>query len=254
MTSLRAIIVDDEPLAREKLRTFLEQEPQVEVVAECTGGSEALEAIAREEPDVVFLDVQMPEMDGFEVLDRLAEDERPMVVFVTAYDRYALRAFDVHAVDYLLKPFDRERLRKAVELVRARHDGHSAHELGEQLSSLLRQLRQERRVPDRIAIRSSGRVVFVRLDEIDWIEAAGNYVRLHVGAKNHLLRDTMTALEKRLDDRFLRIHRSSIVNVERIRELEPLPSGEYTVTLLDGTKLTLSRGYRDRVAQLVRGE
>ena len=209
---LRAVIVDDEPLARERVRELLGEESDVEVVAECADGVEAVAAIRREDPDLVFLDVQMPEMDGFEVLDALDAETLPAVVFVTAYDRYALKAFDVHAVDYLLKPFDRARFRSALD--RARLDLRS-DDAGRRILALVADLRRERRPQQRIVVKAAGRVFFLRPDEVDWMEAAGNYVRPHVGKEAYLVRETMKGLEERLDpDTFIRVHRSRIVNLD----------------------------------------
>jgi two-component system LytT family response regulator len=254
---IRALIVDDEPLAREKLRSLLATEHDVELVGECGSGEQAVQLIDEECPDLVFLDIQMPEMDGFEVLAAVSPARMPVIVFVTAYDQYALRAFDVHALDYLLKPFDRHRFRDAMARARARLEDAGSAALSREVSRLLEALSSETgrgvaRRPERLVIKTGGRVLFQRLDEVDWIEAAGNYARLHIGKTSHLLRETMTQLEERLDpERFLRIHRSAIVNLDRIRQLQPLPSGEYRVTLEDGTELTLSRSYRERVSQLL---
>jgi two-component system LytT family response regulator len=246
---IRAAIVDDEPLARERLRTLLRAEGDVSVVAECAEGRAAVRAIETHRPDVVFLDVQMPEMDGFAVLQALSPRRVPNVVFVTAYDKYALQAFDVHAVDYLLKPFDRDRFRRALARVRA------AVEAGEpptpRLLALLERLRREGRL-DRLVVKSRGRIVFLRADEIDWIEAAGNYVRVHAGKEAHLMRETLGTLEERLDHgRFVRIHRSTIVNLDSVKELVPSFHGDYVVRLRDGTELVLSRSFRGRVPHLL---
>jgi two-component system LytT family response regulator len=247
MVTIRALIVDDEPLARGRLRTLLAGEPDVEVVGECGDGLEAVAAVEELSPDLLFLDVQMPALDGFAVLEALDADRLPAVVFVTAHDRYALRAFEVHALDYLLKPFDRDRFRKALGRARAQIAGAEG---GGKLPALLADARARRQPADRLVIKSAGRVFFLRTEEIDWVEAAGNYVRLHCGGDAHLLRETMNGLEARLDgQRFLRVHRSTIVNVDRIRELQAWFHGDYLVILRDGTQLTLSRGYRPRVQE-----
>jgi len=249
---LRVLLVDDEPLARAKLRRLLGDEAGVELVGEAGSAEEAREALAEARPDLIFLDIQMPGEDGFDLLASLPAGERPAVVFVTAYDEYALRAFEVHAVDYLLKPFDRERLQVALERGReavSRGDGRT---FDEQLRLVLEQLRGDQTHLNRFVIRSVGRIVFVDAEDVDWIEAAGNYVRLHLGKESHLLRETMSSLESRLDPRrFARIHRSTIVNVERIRELHHIFHGDYSVLLRDGTRLTLSRGYREQFERLV---
>ena len=247
--SLRVVLVDDEPLARERLRSLLEGEPDVAVVAECADGVEAVAAVTGERPDLVFLDVQMPGMDGFEVLDALDPATLPAVVFVTAYDRYALKAFDVHAVDYLLKPFDRERFTAALE--RARLDLR-ADAAGRRILALVADLRRERRPQQRIVVKTAGRVFFLRPTEVDWMEAAGNYVRLHVGKETHLVRETMKGLEERLDpDTFVRIHRSRIVNLDRVRELQPWFHGEHLIVLETGEELTTSRRHSARLQQLL---
>ncbi len=251
--AIRTLIVDDEPLAREKLRGFLEKETDVEIVGECRDGREALETIESEKPDLVFLDVQMPEMDGFEVLENLETELLPTVIFVTAYDQYALKAFDVHAVDYLLKPFDRERFGAALDRARSDHDRQQVGDVKRQLLELLQDVEARRnKYPARLVIKTSGRVVFLKVDEIDWVDAAGNYVRLHSGTESHMLRETMGKLEERLDpEKFLRIHRSTIVNIECIRELQQQFHGDYLVVLKNGQRLTLSRSYRDRIQDLL---
>lgn len=253
MTKIRTIIVDDEPLARDKLRGFLEKEDDVDVVAECGDGKNALIEIEKLRPDLVFLDVQMPELDGFGVIENLDIDPMPKVVFTTAFDEYALRAFDVHAVDYLLKPFDRERFRTALGLVREASNHQRVESMREELESMLAALDQHRaKIHDRVVIKSSGRVVFLKVDDIDWIDAAGNYVRIHAKSESHLLRETMSRLESKLDSsRFLRIHRSTIVNIERIKELQQQFHGDYLVVLHSGQRLTLSRSYRDKLQELV---
>jgi two-component system LytT family response regulator len=248
VTAIRTLIVDDEPLARQRLRKLLEAEPDIEVIGECPDGESAVTAIVEHRPDLVFLDVQMPDLDGFGVLEAVGAEEMPTVIFVTAYDHYALRAFEVHALDYLLKPFDRERFDKALGRARAHLGRDRPGEVHEQLQALLADVRPERKASERLVIKSSSRVFFLRVEEIDWIEAAGNYLKLHVGDETHLLRETMNSLEGRLDpDRFLRVHRSTIVNIERVQELQPWFHGDYLVILRDGTQLTLSRSYRQKL-------
>lgn len=253
--ALRVLLVDDEPLARGKLKRLLAGEHDIEVVGEAGSADEARALIERERPDLVFLDIQMPGQDGFQLLESLPRDILPAVVFVTAYDQHAVRAFEVHALDYLLKPFDRERLRLALERARealARVDSQVG--LDEQLKAMLQELRGEQPFLSRFVVRSVGRIVFVRAQDVDWIEAAGNYVRLRIGKESHLLRETMSSLETRLDPKvFARIHRSTIVNIDRIRELNHIFHGDYSVLLKDGTRLTLSRGYREQFERLVGG-
>ena len=248
----RVLIADDEPLARERLRTLLGAEDWVEVVAECQNGTEAVDSIARLQPDLVFLDVQMPGATGFDVIDAVGPDRMPLVVFVTAFDKYALRAFDVHALDYLLKPFDRERFGQALGRARQQLERRSSGDLERRLLELVQDLKGTSQRLERFVIKAGGRVFFVRSDEIDWIEAAGNYVKLHVGADAHLFRETMNALESQLNpDTFYRIHRSHIVNIERVKELQPWFNGEYVVFLKNGTRLTLSRGYREKLQERI---
>lgn len=248
---IRTLIVDDELLGRERVRQLLLPEPEIEIIGECTNGREAVAVIQEKRPDLIFLDVQMPELDGFGVLQGIGGGgPLPVIVFVTAHDKFALRAFEFHAVDYLLKPFDRSRfqaaLQRALDQVKQRQGGT----LDQRLSNLLAELKAPVKPPERLAVKSSGRVVFVRIEDIDWIEAADNYVDLHVGKQSHLLREKMSVLETRLPpEKFVRISRSTIVNVERLKELQPLYHGTYAVILQDGTKLTLSRNYRDKLEQ-----
>ena len=248
---IRALIVDDEPLARERMRAMLGVETDVDVVGEATDGLEAVDAILEQSPDLVFLDVQMPKLDGFEVIQTVGAERMPSVVFVTAYDQHALRAFEVQAVDYLLKPFDRERFQGALKRVRRQIDSADNGDLNRRLIALVRDLKGDKPArSDRLVVKSGGRLFFLRAEEIDWIEAAGNYVRLHVGTESHLLRETMNSIESRMNpETFFRIHRSHIVNIERIKELQPWFNGEYVVILRNGTKLTLSRGYRERLQE-----
>jgi two-component system, LytTR family, response regulator len=247
----RVLIVDDEPLARERLRTLLQEEPGFEIVGEAGDGTTGAESILALQPDLVFLDVQMPGADGFDVIDAVGADKMPFVVFVTAYDRYALRAFDVHALDYLLKPFDRERFRQALTRARQQLDRGNG-EIERRLAAIVNDLRPAKARTDRFVVKSGGRIFFVRTGEIDWIEAAGNYVKLHVGNDSHLIRETMNAVEGKLSpDLFVRIHRCHIVNIEQVRELQPWFNGEYVVFLKNGTRLTLSRGYRERLQERV---
>ncbi len=235
LQKIRTLVVDDEPVARARMRSLLQDEPDIEIVGECDSGPDALSQIQSASPDLVFLDIQMPQMDGLQ-LSRALGDRMPAVVFVTAYDEYALRAFEVHALDYVLKPFSAERFKSALT--------HARQQLNKRRTAGVPAAPPERR--DRLVIKSSGRIYFVRTQEIDWCEAAGNYVRLHVGAQTHLVRGTMGYIESQLDPRqFVRVHRSTIVNVDRIQELRSSFNGEYLITLHDKTRLTLSRGYRD---------
>lgn len=262
--TLRALVVDDEPLAREGVRVLLEGDDDVEWVGECGDGEEAVDEIRRLEPDLLFLDVQMPRMDGFEVLEELAPEARPVVVFVTAYDEYAIRAFEVHALDYLLKPFDDDRFFRALERAKDELRHRENADFAERLQALLEDRGGGARLDggpaegagngpgrrDRIMIRSSSRIQFVAADEIDWVEAAGDYVRLHTGERSHLVRETMKALEERLDStRFVRVHRSTIVHLDCVREIRSSDSGQYDVVLQDGTRRSLSRTGRKRLEE-----
>jgi two-component system, LytTR family, response regulator len=242
---LRTLIVDDEPWARQKLCELLKHAADVAVVGECGNGLEAVAVLGRESVDLVFLDVQMPGMDGLAVLEAVGPERMPAVVFVTAHDQYAVQAFEVNACDYLLKPFDEVRLQKALE--RARRTIRGGHErLASQLAALVTSLAGRRKYDSRLVAKSEGRVYFVAADEIDWIEAQGNYAQVHAGGRSYLLRETMASLVERLDpDRFFRVHRNAIVNADRIAELQPMFNGQYDVVLRDGLRLSLSRRYRD---------
>jgi two-component system LytT family response regulator len=251
MLRIRTLIVDDEQLARERLLSLLEGDPDIEIIGECSSGKEAIAAIRTESPDLVFLDVQMPEGDGFEVLESIDFHTMPIVVFVTAYDQYAIRAFDVHALDYLLKPFDQNRFEQA--LVRAKSEVvlRNNTNVNQKLLSMLEHIESHKKNLDRILVKSSGKVFFLKFDEIDWLESAGNYVKLHVGSESHLLRETMSEMERKLGgEKFVRIHRTVIVNLDRIKELQPWFNGEYVVILNNGIKLTASRGYKKRLSEV----
>ncbi|MDX2121665.1 MAG: LytTR family DNA-binding domain-containing protein [Gemmatimonadota bacterium] len=255
MSRLRVLVVDDEPLAREGLRDLLAAEPATEVVGEAGTGLEALAFLAAQPVDLVFLDISMPELDGLGVAAELLRPGGPMIVFVTAYSEHAVRAFELNAVDYLLKPFDLARLQASVARVRERRQAGGGAGLGERLEEMLAELRRRNGYAERVLVRDDGRIHFVALEEIEWMEAADNYVRLHAGDRQHLVRETMGRLEQRLDPaRFARIHRSTIVNLSRIRHLEPTFNGEYVVVLRSGARLTLSRTYRDAVKGRLGGD
>jgi len=255
--TIRAIIVDDEELARRGLRGLAEQATDVEIVAECGNGREAIEAIRAKVPDLVFLDIQMPG-GGFEVIEALGVAEMPQVIFVTAYDQYALKAFEVNALDYLLKPIDESRFKQALERARTVLSRTRASDLGQRLSQMLAELSRPTATScagtepiDRIPIKTRGRVVVLRVADIDWVEADGDYVTLHVGSKTWLLRETIAAAETRLAPvGFVRIHRSTLVNTDRVREMRPLSKGEFAIILADGTELKLSRNYRNAIARV----
>ena len=254
---LRVLIVDDELLARDLVREILESIPNLTIVGECGDGLAATEEIARLDPDLVLLDVQMPEVDGFDVLQRVGADAMPEVVFVTAHEQYTLRAFQVHALDFVLKPIDPQRLREAIahareRIVRGRHAA-----LVDGLRGLLEEVTDAEtggrpRGARRITVRKGDSIRFVALDDLDWLEAARNYVRLHAGEDSYLVRTTLKGLLRSLDDRrFLRIHRSAAINLERVGELRPLPGGDYAVTLRTGERLRASRTYADELLRLV---
>jgi two-component system LytT family response regulator len=252
---IRALIVDDEPAARAAITTLLAEDPEIRIVGECADGRSALEAVEANAPDLLFLDVQLPEMDGFTMLRQLNGVDLPAVVFVTAYDQYALQAFEVHALDYVLKPFDDQRFREAVTRVKRQIRQGKLGALSEQLLALLESgtgqrtsTPSDRQYLKRLVIKSGGRVTLLGVKDIDWIEADGDYVKVHVGRAWHLLRETMKHLEAQIDPtRFVRIHRSTIVNIERIKELQPYFRGEYVLILQDGSSLKLSRGYKEHL-------
>ncbi len=247
------MIVDDEPPARAKIRSFLERESDIEVVAECDDGTAAVEAIREHAPDVLFLDVEMPGLDGLEVVEAVGSMAMPLTVFVTAFDRYAVKAFEKHAVDYLLKPFDRGRFQSMLAQVRERLQSAPDRELDRRLETLLAGLRGQPAYASRLTVKSPRGLTLVRASEVDWVDAAGNYVRLNSNGATYLMRETMSSLERRLDPRqFMRIHRSTIVNIERIREIRPLQHGEHLVVLDSGQRLTLSRSYRNKLDELSR--
>jgi two-component system LytT family response regulator len=250
MDPLWVLVVEDEVIARRGLCKQLGAVPRVEVVGECSNGPAAVKSIRDLRPDVVLLDVEMPGMDGFGVIDAVGVEQMPPVVFVTAFAEHTLRAFDVHAVDYLLKPIDPEKLTRAIHRARERLTQHQ--EVVGRLSALLADIKSGADDSDRIAIKSGNRLIFVRTAEIDWIGAADNYAELHVGAEVHLADETLSSLEARLAPaRFARIHRSRIVNLSRVRELRSLPHGEYELVLEDGTRLCSARGYRERLRRLL---
>jgi two-component system LytT family response regulator len=244
---LRVVIIDDEPLARDSIRALLANERDITVVGEASG-NEAAALVARTRPDIMYLDIQMPEVDGFELLEQIGPQTVPAVVFVTAYDRYALKAFEVHALDYLLKPFDDERFRDALDRARERARGRRLGDTDARISELLAAHHSQR---SRFLVRTRNKAIVVDAAEIDWIEAADYYVSLHVGGASHLVRQTMNEIETQLDPgRFFRVHRSAIVNIERVREIHPLFRGDCALVLHDGTRLKLSRNRRGQFESL----
>jgi len=249
---LRTIIVDDERLARKKLRILLSSEPGVEIVAECSDGKQSIAALRANKPDLLLLDIQMPDMDGFDVLRAIRASDMPVVIFTTAYDHYAVKAFEAHALDYLLKPFDRERLHHSINRARAEFLKTRDRETTHRILDFLTQAKPVSQSNNRLAFRTGGRVVFLESDEIDWLSAAANYVTLRVGPESYLLREGIGHICERLDpDKFVRIHRSTIVNVQKIKQVEAVNSGEYIVVLKDGKQLSCSRGYRAGLQELI---
>jgi two-component system LytT family response regulator len=252
MEKIRALIVDDEPLAREGIQMRLKPEPDIEVIGECRNGREAVTVILRDAPDLVFLDIQMPRMDGFAVIEAIGADRMPYIIFITAYDEHALRAFEVHALDYLLKPIDGSRFLEALSRARDRIRGKNLAAIAAQLQQMMATLKGEKEYLERLSIKSAGRILFLGVDEIDWIEAADNYVQVHAGQTSHLLLATMNSLETRLNpQQFLRVHRSTIVNLKRIKELHPMFHGEYRIILQDNTQLTSGRSYSKSLQKLL---
>jgi len=249
---IRAVIVDDEPLARERIRSLLVEAGDVDVIAECANGKEAIEALEESPPDLLFLDIQMPEINGFDVLQEIGVGHVPVVIFVTAYDQFAVRAFEAHALDYLLKPFDDERFEATLQRARERIRQQQGGDLDRRLRALLEEARGDRGYLQRLVVPSGQRSVFIRTEQIDWIEAERNYIRLHVGGRAYLLRENLSRIESALDPTmFCRIHRSTVVNIDRIQAVETVVRGEYLVVLHDGTKLTSGRGYRRNLHALM---
>lgn len=268
---IRVLVVDDEPIARRRVRRLLRLEPDVDVIDEVGSGGEAIAAIKQERPDLVLLDVQMPDVDGFGVVGALGAEQMPPTIFVTAFNEYAVRAFDVNAIDYLLKPYDPERFRSAFQRARSHLERVSSAEQGRKIRALLEQVLGEDRTSaaladrpaqpmggqaamprtrflDRLMVKHDGRVFFVKVSDVDWFEASGNYVRVHTGKVSHLIRETMHHVEAQLDpSMFVRIHRAVIVNIDRIKELQPWFAGDYVVILRDGRQLKLSRTYREHL-------
>lgn len=252
-TKFRTLIVDDMLLARKRLRRVLSKDSEIEIVGECADGKEAVEAVRELKPDLMFLDVQMPETDGFQAMAEIGVENAPVTVFVTAFDHFALKAFEVHALDYLLKPFDVERLKKTVErakeLIRNRETDNPADK---RLIALLKDIKNEPKYLKRLTVRSRGKTVFVAVDDIDYIEAEGNYLSVQTGKEAHLIRSAMHQFENRLDpEKFARIHRSTIINIDRVKEMHPLFNGDQSVIMKNGKELVLSRNYRDRLKDLL---
>jgi len=249
---IRVLIVDDEPLARKRLRELLKDDHEIAVIGECANGAETISATQELAPDLIFLDVQMPGIDGLAVSEALDGKKSPLVIFVTAYEQYAVRAFDVQAVDYLLKPFDRARFTQAMNRAKERFREKHRDDVNRQILGLLSEIKDKPQYLDRLVIKNNDRVFVLKTDEIDWIEAEGNYVRVHFGKQSSLIRETLTHLGARLDPRkFPRIHRSRLVNIDRIKELQPWSHRDWRIILRNGAELRLSRNYRDRLHHLL---
>jgi len=249
---MKVLIVDDEPLARDRISEMLKDYPEMEVVAEARNGKEAIDFIKTHKPDLVFLDVQMPDLNGFEVLENLEAELMPLVIFVTAYDQHAIRAFDVHAIDYLTKPFDRKRFAEALEHARVYIKGTEGTDT-DRIMKMLQEFRAGPRYLERFAVKSGEKVVFIRSEDVDAIEAQGNYVRLNLGSSTHLVRETLSNIEAQIDPRvFVRIHRRTIVNINRVKELQTWARGEYRVVLENGAHYSLSRGYREHFDNFIK--
>lgn len=250
---IRVLIVDDEPLPRERIRTLLAERRDIEIVGECGDGQEAVDIILAARPDLVFLDIQMPELDGFEVIQAISDEDLPAIVFVTAFDEYAIRAFEVNAIDYLLKPINAARFEKAVRRAIDRITQSNVREPDRKLLNFVEQLRAERQYTARFVVRSGSKLSFVRASDVDWIDVADNYVRLHTAGREHLVRETLKSVESQLDPEiFVRVHRSLIINLDRVEAVEPSFHGEYIVTMKDGAKLTTSRSYSERLRAMLR--
>lgn len=249
---LRTVIVEDEGTAREKLRILLERDDDVRVVAECENGADAVDILRQARPDLLLLDIQLPDMDGFTVLKSIPTTQLPLVIFTTAYDHYAIKAFEAHALDYLLKPFDHERLSDAVRRARLAVKTQTDRVLTERLLDILQGKNANGAQDRRLMVRAGGKVVFLAYDEIEWIEAAANYVRLHAGRESYTLRGSIGSMAEKLPrDQFVRIHRSTVVNARIIKELQPCNSGEFIVVLRNGKELSCSRGYRAGLKHLM---
>jgi two-component system, LytTR family, response regulator len=252
---IRAVLVDDEPLARLRVRDLLTAAEDVEIIAQCANGEEAIQVIEESKPDLVFLDVQMPEIDGFDVLQAISAGYVPVVIFVTAYDQFALRAFEAQALDYLLKPFDDERFEAALQRARDRIRQQQRGDLDTRLLAVLKEVRGDRGYLQRLVVPSGHRSIFIKTEQIDWIEAERNYVRLHVRGQGYLLRENLSRMASALDpSTFCQIHRSTIVNIDRIEAVESLHHGEYLVVLQDGTKLASGRKYRGNLHAILGSE
>jgi len=248
------LIVDDEPIARKGIRRFLNAESDIEIIGECADGVEAVEMIQQQKPDLVLLDIQMPELDGFGVIEALEGKNIPVVIFITAFDEFALKAFSVHALDYLLKPLKQEQFHVALERAKAILGFKQKKQFEEQLNTMLKFVSSHRTYLERLIIKSNKSIIVLNVRDVDWFEAYGDYIRVHCNMKTHLIKNTMTELEKSLDPKmFVRVHRSTILQLNRVKELRPLSNGDYVVTLSDGANVSLSRTYSEKVLEALQG-
>jgi len=251
---IRTLIVDDMMLARERIRMFLVNDPEIEIVGECADGDEAVEEIKNLKPDLVFLDVQMPGLGGFGVIEKIGIEQMPVVVFVTAYDEFAIKAFEVSALDYLLKPFEEEQLIRAVKRAKREVQKRQANDLNDHLRQLLATVKPEAKYLKRLIVKSGTQTVLVQAEDIDWIGSAGNYLELHVGRETHLVRERISRMEQKLDpEKFARIHRSTIVNLDRVKTLKHLFNGDHLTILSDDTKLNMSRTFYEKLILRIHG-
>jgi two-component system LytT family response regulator len=251
---IRTLIVDDMMLARERIRMFLVNDPEIEIVGECADGDEAVEEIKNLKPDLVFLDVQMPGLDGFGVIEKIGIEQMPVVVFVTAYDEFAIKAFEVSALDYLLKPFEEEQLIRAVKRAKREVQKRQANDLNDHLRQLLATVKPEAKYLKRLIVKSGAQTILVQTEDIDWIGSAGNYLELHVGRETHLVRERISRMEQKLDpEKFARIHRSTIVNLDRVKTLKHLFNGDHLTILSDDTKLNMSRTFYEKLILRIHG-
>jgi len=255
MIKIRTLIVDDMPLARERIRMILGADPEIEIIGECADGDEAVEAIKNLKPEFVFLDVQMPGLDGFSVVEKIGVEKMPVVVFVTAYDEFAIKAFEVSALDYLLKPFEEEQLTRAVIRAKREIQKRQASDLNNHLRQLLAAVKPETKYLKRLVVKTAAQTILVQTEDIDWIGAAGNYLELHIGKETYLIRERISRMEQNLDpEKFARIHRSTIVNLDRIKTLHPLFNGDHITILRDGTKLNMSRAFYGKLLLRLNGK
>jgi len=251
-SKIRVLIVDDEPLARKKIQNLLKNHSDIEVVGECSNGIEAVDSVKSLRPDLVFLDIQIPHLNGLKVSEALSGPDSPLIIFVTAYDQHAVRAFDLQALDFVLKPYDRERFEKALTRAKNQIREKRNNDLGPQILAMLNELRERPKYLDRIAMKDGSRVFFIKREDIDWISAEGNYVRLHLSKESYLYRENLTNLITQLDPaKFRRIHRSTVINLDRIQELRSGSYGDYTITLISGVELTVGRSFRDELRELL---